>query len=326
MKSLLNERELLESGHLGCAGCSDAIGLRLVLKAVGEKAIMVVPSCCATLLGGIFPHSAIRIPVLHTPFETAAATAAGIRAALDVQGKEDITVLAWAGDGGTFDIGLQSLSSVAERNEDILYVCYDNEAYMNQGSRSPSGCAVGRGTISTPVDYPQREQKKNIMEIMAAHAVPYCASACIAYPEDLTAKVKKALSIRGFRFLHLISPCPPGWKIAQDRTIQVARLAVESCIFPLYEVEHGELYTISHRPEPIRPVKDYLSHQRRFQHLTERQTDQIQRRVLQEWEKLLKRVECSRDFRWAKRARFSIAQKKALSTPRQESVTEDPGH
>ena len=293
MSYQIAELEMLDCGHLACAGCGEALALRYVLKVLGSNAMMVIPACCATVVDGVWPHTSVKIPLLHTAFATAAAAAAGIRAALDVKGKEDTKVLAWAGDGGTFDIGIQALSSVAERNEDILYICYDNEAYMNTGIQRSSATPYGSWTTTTPVDRPKREPKKNIMEIMAAHRIPYCATACVAYPEDLTRKVEKALAIKGFKFMHLISPCPPGWKMPSELSIELTRAAVQTRVFPIYEIEHGELYTMNIIPEIHVPVQKYLSRQGRFSHLTSEDVRQVQKRVDSDWEVLLHKVECS---------------------------------
>jgi pyruvate/2-oxoacid:ferredoxin oxidoreductase beta subunit len=288
------EIEMLDSGHLACAGCGLTVAQRYVLKVLGSNAMMVIPACCATVVDGVWPHTSVNIPMLHTAFETAAAAAAGIRAALDHQGHTDTKVLAWAGDGGTFDIGIQALSSAAERNEDILYICYDNEAYMNTGIQRSSATPYGSWTTTTPVDRPKSEPKKNIIEILAAHRIPYCATACIAYPEDLTRKVEKAISIKGFKFMHLISPCPPGWKMPSELSIEMVRKAVQSKVFPIYEVENGEIYRITVQPpEKPLPVRDYLKPQGRFRHLKPADIARIQAFVDAEWEKLMRKVEFS---------------------------------
>jgi len=293
MSYCIADKENFDSGHLACAGCAEVLALRLISKVLGKNAIMTVPACCATIVDGVFPHSASNIPLLHTAFETAAAAAAGVRAALDIQGHEDTKVVAWAGDGGTFDIGLQAMSSTAERNEDILYICYDNEAYMNTGIQRSSATPFGSWTTTTPVDNPKGEAKKDIIQILAAHSIPYCATACVSYPEDLTEKVKKALSIKGFKFIHLIAPCPPGWKMPTEISIEIGRIAVQSNIFPLYEVHDGEYYNITMMPDKKVPVRDYLSRQGRFAHLKSADMNVIQKQVDKTWSKLLRRVEFS---------------------------------
>lgn len=282
----LPEVELMGSGHLGCQGCGATLGMRYVLKALGPKTIVVLPACCWTIIAGPFPYSSLKVPLLHTAFETAAVAASGVRAALDIQGDTETTVLAWAGDGGTFDIGLQSLSGAAERNENILYVCYDNEAYMNTGIQRSSATPYLAWTTTTPKRSPKGEPKKDMMGIMAAHRIPYAATASIAYPDDLVRKIEKAKSIRGMRFIHLLSPCPPGWKISSELTVKLARLAVQTKVFPLYEIEEGTRYKVNVMPDGI-PVSEYFAPQGRFSHLREEDIERIQKIVDTEWERLL---------------------------------------
>lgn len=274
------------SGHLACSGCGERISHKLALQALGERTVLVIPACCATVVDGPFPHSTSKIPLMHTAFETTAAVAAGIRAAYDALGKKDITVMGWAGDGGTFDIGIQALSAAAERNENILYVCYDNEAYMNTGIQRSSATPWGAWTTTTPVPKTKDVPKKNLIEIVAAHRVPYIATATAAFPDDFSAKFKKAKNVIGFRFIHLLSPCPPGWKFSSEMTITMARLAVETKIFPLLEIEDGERYTINYRPKGL-AVEEYLKLQGRFKHLTKEQVAIIQNFVDRNWQRLL---------------------------------------
>ena len=279
---LIPEQEFMHAGHLACPGCGASLGMRHALKALGDKTMVVVPACCWSIIAGPFPYSAVQAPLFHTAFETAASVASGLRASLDMQGQDDITVLAWAGDGGTFDIGLQALSGAAERNEDFIYVCYDNEAYMNTGIQRSSATPEGAWTTTTPDGYLKTRPKKNIVEILAAHQIPYIATATVAYPDDFIRKLKKAKSIRGTRFIHLFSPCPPGWKISSDESIEVARLAVDTKVFPLYEVEDGERYTINPEPKGL-PVQDYFKRQGRFRYLTEKDYEHIQAQVDHRW-------------------------------------------
>ena len=278
--------ELMTSGHLACQGCGGSLAMRLALKAIGPETICVIPACCWTIVAGPFPYSALKVPVLHTAFETAGASASGVRAALDVKGKKDTRVLAWAGDGGTFDIGLQSLSGAAERNEDIVYVCYDNEAYMNTGIQRSSATPDRAWTTTTPEGHPKRGPKKNIVEIMAAHKSPYVATASVAFPEDMVRKVKRAAETRGTTFIHVLSPCPPGWKISSEQSIEVGRLATHTNVFPLYEIVNGDRYEINVHPEG-RPVRDYLEAQGRFKHLSDDDIADIQKKVDYEWRRLL---------------------------------------
>ncbi len=281
----LPEEDLLRSGHLACPGCGAALGMRLALKALGPKTIVVIPACCWAVINGPYPFHALGVPVLQVAFETAAVSAAGIRAALAMQGRDDVAVLAWAGDGGTFDIGFQSLSGAVERNEDIIYVCYDNEAYMNTGIQRSSATPFGAWTTTTPEPNIKPEPKKNMVEILAEHRIPYAATASIAFPEDFVRKLQKARSIKGTKFIHLWISCPAGHKSEERLSVHIARLAVETGVFPLYEVEYGTKYTINHEPAFL-DVTEYLKLQGRFRHLTPEDVDFIRRSVAWEWERL----------------------------------------
>jgi len=276
------DQEFMYAGHLACPGCGASLGMRHALKALGEKTMVVVPACCWSIIAGPFPYSTVQAPLFHTAFETAASVASGLRASLDMQGKDDITVLAWAGDGGTFDIGLQSLSGAAERNEDFIYVCYDNEAYMNTGIQRSSATPEGAWTTTTPQGYLKHRPKKNIVEIMAAHRIPYIATASVAFPDDFIRKLTKAKAINGTRFIHLLSPCPPGWKIPSDESIDISRMAVQTKVFPLYEIENGESYTINFEPIGL-PVQEYFKRQGRFRYLTDADYAHIQAEVDHRW-------------------------------------------
>ncbi len=290
IKDQIPTGELMSSGHFACPGCGGSLAMRLVLKGLGPKTMVALPACCWTIVAGPWPQSSVNIPLYHSPFETAAAVASGIRAALDMQGDQETTVLAWAGDGGTFDIGLQALSGAAERNENILYVCYDNEAYMNTGIQRSSATPWGAWTTTTPAGHPEARPKKDILAIMAAHRIPYAATASVAYPVDLIRKVEKARAIRGTRFLHVIAPCPPGWKTSDDETIELARMAVLTKIFPLMEVEDGQTWRFS-MEHPGDPVEPYIKRQGRFSHLGPREIGQIQLDVDARWKMLERRVE-----------------------------------
>ncbi len=292
-----NENDLLYSGHLACQGCGATIAARLALKALGPKTVFVIPASCWSVIDGAWPQHALQIPVFHTAFETAAIAATGIRAALDMKGMHDVNVVAWAGDGGTFDIGLQALSGAAERNENIIYVTYDNEAYMNTGIQRSSSTPVGAWTTTTPDERPEDRPKKNMMEILAAHRVPYAATASIAFPDDFISKLKKASQIRGFRFIHVFSPCPPGWKMASHLSVRIARLAVETKIFPLYEIEDGELYTITHWPKGL-PVEEYFKLQGRFRPVLKdpERLSYVQRFVEHQWESLVRKHEATHGY------------------------------
>jgi pyruvate ferredoxin oxidoreductase beta subunit/2-oxoisovalerate ferredoxin oxidoreductase beta subunit len=282
------QEDYLNPGHLGCPGCGATIAMKLALKALGQKTIVVIPACCWGVLAGPHPHSSLKVPILHTAFATAGAAASGIRAALDMRGDTDTTVLSWAGDGGTFDIGFQSLSGAVERNEDCIFVCYDNEAYMNTGVQRSSATPFGTRTTTTPGQNWKKTRKKNIIEVLAAHRIPYAAAASIAFPEDMVNKFQKAKEKKGgSRFLHVLAACPPGWKVPSELSVKVSRLAVQTNVFPLYEVEDGITYTLNYTGE--RKVKDYLELQGRFKHLTEADINRIQQQVDADWELLLKK-------------------------------------
>jgi pyruvate ferredoxin oxidoreductase beta subunit/2-oxoisovalerate ferredoxin oxidoreductase beta subunit len=289
VKEFIPDGELMSSGHLACPGCGGSIAMRLVLKALGPKTMVALPACCWTIVAGPYPQSSLGVPLFHTAFETAASAAAGIRAALDMQGDTETTVVAWAGDGGTFDIGLQSLSGAAERNENILYVCYDNEAYMNTGIQRSSSTPWGAWTTTTPAGTPKSHPKKDMLAILAAHGIPYAATASVAFPADLVAKVQKAKGIQGTRFLHILAPCPPGWRSSDEETIELARMAVHTRVFPLIEVENGEHWRFS-MEHPAMPVEPYVRRQGRFRHLSDEQIRHIQAETDARWKRLEKRV------------------------------------
>jgi len=275
--------EVMSSGHLACPGCAAMPMIRLLLKVFGKRTMLVTPACCYAVVDGPFPYSASGVPLMHCAFESAAATASGVRAALDTRGIEDVQVVAIAGDGGTFDIGLQALSAAAERNENILYVCYDNEAYMNTGIQRSSATPQSAWTTTTPDLAPKLEAKKHMGAIMAAHRIPYFATASLSHPEDLIAKFEKAKNTRGFRMIHYLSPCPTGWKSDSRDMIKLARLAVRTRVFPLYEVHEGDQWSIqAEEPEPAR-LEDYIKIQGRFKHLNPQQIENMRLAVEKEW-------------------------------------------
>jgi len=281
--------EYMDSGHVACPGCGAAIAMKFALKALGKKTMVVIPACCWGVIAGPYPQTSLKVPILQTAFATAGATASGLRAALDIKGDKETVVMAWAGDGGTFDIGIQALSGAAERNEDFIYVCYDNEAYMNTGVQRSSATPFGTQTTTTPGQGWKKNRKKNIIEILAAHRIPYAATANIAFPEDMVRKFKKAKQIKGgIRFLHVFASCPTGWRVPSEMSVKVARLAVQSKVFPLYEVKNGVDYTLNVKGD--RPVADYLNIQGRFKHLTNDDVRQIQKMVDEDWERLMSRM------------------------------------
>ncbi len=289
MTYAIPERELLYSGHVACPGCGAALAMRLALKALGDDVVVIIVASCWSIIAGPFPYSSLRVPTLHSAFETGGSAASGVKAALAMRGRPDTTVMAWAGDGGTFDIGFQALSGAVERNEDFIYVCYDNEAYMNTGIQRSSATPWGAWTTTTPLAAPKNTPKKDIVAIMAAHRIPYTATASVAYPEDLVRKLQKAAAVRGSKFIHILSPCPSGWKSQPAETVKIARLAVQSRVFPLYEVEDGRHFHVTAQPRQV-PVIEYLRRQGRFNHLTPVQIDEIQHSVDEAWYELLSRM------------------------------------
>jgi len=282
-------QELMTGGHYACPGCGASMAMRMALKALGPDTIVVIPACCWAVIAGPFPNSSLKTPLMHTAFETTGAATSGVRAALDIQGKTETQVMGWAGDGGTFDIGFQSLSAAAERNENIIYVCYDNEAYMNTGIQSSGATPEFAWTTTTPIDHPKEVAKKNIDKIMAAHDIPYLATTSPAYPHDLMAKFEKAKKIKGFRFIHILSACTPGWKMDAAKSVEVMRAATDSNVFPLYEIEDGHRYTINVKPREI-PIGDYLKMQGRFRHLNDEQIESLQKHTDKYWEYLKKQA------------------------------------
>jgi len=290
MKLSLPKEEYMNSGHRGCQGCGATLAMRYALKALGQKTALCIPACCWSVIDGPFPYSSLDVPIYHCAFETAAVSASGLKAGLEMVGDSETTVVAWAGDGGTFDIGIQALSGVAERNDDIIYVCYDNEAYMNTGIQRSSATPWGAWTTTTPVKHYKDKPKKDMEAIMAAHRIPYIATASVGYPEDLFKKVKKAKDIKGTRFIHIYAPCPAGWKSRPEDTVKLARMVVQNGIFPLFEIEWGETYTLNIRPKERKPIDDYLKLQGRFRHLTDNEIAIMQKEVDSRWENLLSKV------------------------------------
>lgn len=260
--------EFVNAGHRACAGCTASLVMRHVLDAVGKNAQVALPACCWSIIAGPNPYTPLNVNMVHCPFETAAATASGLARA----GKElgnDAVAIAFAGDGGTLDIGLQALSGAAERGEDIIYICYDNEAYMNTGGQRSSGTPMGAITETTPSPAVKSEPKKNILKIMAAHGIPYVATASVYHLADLRAKLAKAVAYkgRGLRFIQILAPCNPGWKIDPASSLRMAHLAVETNAFPLVECEMGK-WRITYRPKEKIPVREYILPQGRFAHFS----------------------------------------------------------
>lgn len=287
-KLTIPEDELMSPGHMGCLGCGATLAMRYVLKASGRRTILSIPACCWAVMPGVWPNTCLQVPELYTPFETTGASISGIRAALDVTGQKDVNVIGFAGDGGTADIGIQALSGTADRNDDVLYIMYDNEAYMNTGIQRSGSTPIGAWTTTTPVgkmENWEKSPKKNMVAIMAAHKIPYVATACIAYPEDLIRKVQKALSIKGTKFIHIYAPCPTGWKMDPGLSVRIAKEALSSRAFNLFEIEGGS-YRINMKPKKT-PLKDYLFKQGRFKHMPEDLISELERDLDNAWEDLL---------------------------------------
>jgi 2-oxoisovalerate ferredoxin oxidoreductase beta subunit len=287
-KTTIPAEEFTYPGSTGCPGCGANLVMRYLLKGLGERTIVSIPACCWAVMPGYWPSTCLKVPILYTAFEATGAAISGLRAALDAKGVEDVTVVGFAGDGGTVDIGLQALSGAAERQTDAIYVMYDNEAYMNTGIQRSGSTPWGAWTTTTPVGTThsfKTEPKKDIMRIMRAHRVPYAATVSVGYPEDFVKKVEKARKVKGLRFIHAYSPCPPGWRMNPARTIEVARLAVDTHMFPLYEIEQGRV-RITRKGKGV-PVSDYLRLQGRFSHLTEGEVADLQHAVDSAWAELL---------------------------------------
>lgn len=268
----LTETEYLY-GHKACPGCALGIVGRLATKVFGEKTVITLPASCMSSVTTIYPQMNYFVPSLTSPFPAAAAVASGLAAGFKARRMEDVTVVAIAGDGGTADIGLQALSGAIDQGQNFVYICYDNEAYMNTGIQRSGLTPIGASTTTTPVgsaSFGELRQKKNLFEIMIAHRIPYAATANISYPNDLAAKLKKAAEINGPAFLHIFAPCPTGWGFESGKTVEIGRMAVECGLWYLAEYEKGTV-TINKVAKNPKPVKDYLMAQRRFRHLNEEQ-------------------------------------------------------
>jgi pyruvate/2-oxoacid:ferredoxin oxidoreductase beta subunit len=288
------EKEYLLPGNRTCPGCALSLAYRYVTKALEGQVIVTVPASCLTVLHGMYPITSVTVPCVNTPFATTAASATGLVAGLKALGKEGLTVLAMAGDGGTHDIGIQALSAAAERQTDFIYICYDNEGYMNTGNQRSGSTPLGAISGTTPVLGKQQNQK-DIAAIMEAHGIAYVATANACYPLDLYEKVRKAKTIRGTRFIHVFAPCSPGWGFPFSNTIKIGRLAVETGWVALYEVEDG-VFRLSEGSQSIarrgklKPLREYLVEQRRFKNIGEEQIEALQRWVNARWQRCLARA------------------------------------
>lgn len=309
-KDIASKPDTFLPGHRACAGCGPANVLRMVMKATRGPTIVTEATGCMEVVSSIYPYTSWAVPWLHTAFETSAANASGIDAALKVlkrKGKlkqDHIDIIAFAGDGGTFDIGFQALSGAVERGHDFLFILYDNEGYMNTGIQRSGGTPMGAATTTTPagsVMPGKLQHKKPITDIMVAHDMDYVATATPYYWKDMLQKVRKGLEVEGPAFMHIFAPCPRGWRSEPAKTIEYAKLAVESCVFPVYEVVKGkyELSTpsklVALAPQKKKPITEYLKGQGRYRHLFTPQNQhvvkELQRFTDKGWEKLQKKVE-----------------------------------
>jgi len=291
---LVTTEENFARGHRACVGCGEALAVRHVCKALGKNVIIVNATGCIEIISSLLPQTSWCVPWIHTLFENVAAVMSGIESAYKARvrkGKipdKDVKFVGFAGDGGTSDIGIQALSGAMERGHNFLYCCFDNEAYMNTGIQRSSSTPYGAWTTTAPVGKKSIGQvtwKKNMPEIAVAHEIPYVATACPSYPFDLMDKVRKGAEIEGPAYVHILSPCPTGWRYPQNLTIEIGRLAVETGVFPLYEVINGE-YRLSFDFPDLKPVGEYMKEQRRFRHLTEDIVEKIQARVEKEYFRL----------------------------------------
>ncbi|TPW21264.1 MAG: pyruvate ferredoxin oxidoreductase, beta subunit [Elusimicrobia bacterium] len=289
VKTSVPLEEGLSAGHLACQGCGATLSMRYALKGLGKETVLVIPACCWTILAGPVPMTSLDVNVVHSPFACAAAVACGVKHGLVSRGDEGTCVVAWAGDGGTFDIGLQALSGAADRDEDILYVCYDNEAYMNTGIQRSGGTPRGAWTMTTPGPNGAERPKKDLDAVIAAHRPRYQATATPAYAEDMVRKFRKARSVKGFRFIRILAPCPPGWKYESGDTVALSRLAVQTGMFPLWESEEGR-FRLNLSPSKRKPVGEFLRRQARFRRLTAEDEAAIQAQVDAAWEDFAKRA------------------------------------
>jgi pyruvate ferredoxin oxidoreductase beta subunit len=287
-------KERFAPGHRACIGCGEALAVRMACKVLGDNVIIVNATGCMEIVSSQLPYSSWTVPWVHTLFENTAAVAAGIESGLKAMTRKGIKdmsntkVVAIAGDGATSDIGLQALSGALERGHNFIYLCFDNEAYMNTGIQRSSATPYGASTTTSPAGKKSIGQfvwKKNLPAIVAAHGIPYVATANPAYHRDLAMKVKKAMEVKGPSYIQILSPCPTGWRCPTDNAVEVGRMAVQCGMFPLFEVENGK-YKISVNPESLKPVNDYLKAQGRFRHLSDIEINRIQEKVNQDWAKL----------------------------------------
>jgi len=300
IKELAKGKELFTGGHRACAGCGAAIIARQVVMAAGPNTVVASATGCLEVISTIFPYTAWNVPFIHSAFENAAATISGVEALYKSwvrQGKYDkkVNFIAFGGDGGTYDIGLQSLSGAVERGHNILYVCYNNEAYMNTGVQRSGATPKGADTTTAPVGKVKKgkeQYRKDLTAIMVAHRIPYVAQSIAGNWRDLTSKVEKALSIEGPKFINVFQPCRLGWAYEPELTCEMGRLAAETCVWPLFEVVDGQ-YRITYKPKEKKPILEWLKLQGRFRNILRPENkallDDLQSFTDKQWEELLKK-------------------------------------
>lgn len=273
---------LVAHGTSACAGCGLEICLRKTLEVLGEDTITVCPPACVAIFNGPDEFTRIKLAGVQPNLGNSAAAAAGIRAALDAKGNDHTTVLAFAGDGGTLDIGLQALSGAMERRDKILYVCYDNEAYENTGGQASSSTPLYASSTTTPAGKPT--PRKDLVQIAIAHDIPYAATASVFNIKDLKMKVKKAKDTEGPSLLHIYSPCPSGWKYAPSKTIEMSKAAADTGCWILYEYEDGKV-KINYKPKELKPITEYLKYQKRYSGLSQENIDKLQQHIRSRYER-----------------------------------------
>ncbi len=290
----IHEKEYVLPGTRACQGCGLSIAYRFALKALREDTIVTFPACCLCVLHGLYPLTPVLVPSVNSTFAATAASASGIAAGLVALNRTETTVAAFAGDGGTFDMGIQALSGAAERGTDFIYVTYDNEGYMNTGTQRSSATPMGALTTTTPV-LTKQQHKKDFLKIMEAHQIPYIATTTPAYPIDLYDKFVRAKRIKGTRFIHIHTPCPPGWQYPTKDTIRIGRLAVDTGLCVLFEVENGKFRftgrskTLAEKGNKL-PVVHYVEKQGRFKKMSIEQLNQLQAWVDDRWEEYKKKA------------------------------------
>ncbi len=286
------DTECVLAGSAACPGCPATMALRTVFKALGKNTIMIVPACCTAVIESLYPKTCFDIPVMNIAFEAAAAGASGVEAGLRMQGKKDTTVVAWAGDGGTYDIGIQALSGAIERQTNFIYICYNNQIYSNTGIQRSGATPLGAWTTTTVSG--KTEIRKEMGDIIRAHHVPYAAQTCVSYPEDLYKKLKKAKSIKGSKYIEILAPCPPGWRFPMEKTVEMGVLAIETGAWALYEFENekmtfnGKSKLLLEKKIKPKPIEEWIKYQGRFKHLFTPVRD----------EKTLKSIQDNTDIIW----------------------------